>query len=132
MSREASPTTGKAYGVQRVCATCAFPRSTLYAHAQRARMPERPIAKRGPKPAYSDEQLLALVQTDLKASPFSGEGHRKVWARLKYGSGVAVSRKRVLRVMREHHLLSPHRHPQAASCGPSPELGKCPAPPGCV
>ena len=112
MSREASPTTGKPYGVQRVCTTCQFPRSTLYAQEQRAAAPERLPAKRGPKPARSDEQLLDLIRTDLKESPFSGEGHRKVWARLKYGRGVAVSRKRVLRLMREHHLLSPHRHPQ--------------------
>jgi putative transposase len=113
MSREASPTTGKAYGVQRVCATCEFPRSTLYAQEQRAVTPGRPLAKRGPKPAYSDERLLKLIRQDLKASPFSGEGHRKVWARLKYGRGIAVSRKRVLRIMREHHLLSPHRRAQA-------------------
>ena len=112
MSREASPTTGKAYGVQRVCATCLFPRSTLYTQEQRAAMPERPLDKRGPKVALSDEQLLALIEADLLASPFSGEGHRKVWARLKYGGGVAVSRKRVLRIMREHNLLSPYRHPQ--------------------
>jgi putative transposase len=112
MSREASPTTGKPYGVQRVCTTCQFPRSTLYAQEQRAAVAERPHAKRGPKPARSDEQLLELIRTDLNESPFSGEGHRKVWARLKYGRGVAVSRKRVLRIMREHNLLSPHRHPQ--------------------
>lgn len=112
MSREASPTTGKPYGVKRVCTTSQFPRSTLYAQEQRAASPERPHAKRGPKPAYSDEQLLDLIRLDLKESPFSGEGHRKVWARLKYGCGVAVSRKRVLRIMREHNLLSPHRHPQ--------------------
>ena len=112
MSREASPTTGKPYGVQRVCTTSQFPRSTLYAQEQRAVAPERSHAKRGPKPARSDEQLLELIDTDLKESPFSGEGHRKVWARLKYGRGVAVSRKRVLRIMREHNLLSPYRHPQ--------------------
>ena len=111
MSRAASPTTGKSYGVQRVCTTCQFPRSTLYAQEQRAAAPERSHAKRGPKPAHSDEQLLDLIRADLKESPFSGEGHRKVWARLKYGCGVAVSRKRVLRLMREHNLLSPHRHP---------------------
>ena len=112
MSREVSPTTGKLYGIERVCTTCQFPRSTLYAQEQRASAPERPHTKRGPKPALSDEQLLELIRTDLEASPFSGEGHRKVWARLKYGGGVAVSRKRVLRIMREHNLLSPHRHPQ--------------------
>jgi len=112
MSREASPTTGKPYGVQRTCTTCQFPRSTLYAQEQRSREPERSHAKRGPKPSYSDEQLLELIDTDLKESPFSGEGHRKVWARLKYGRGVAVSRKRVLRIMRERNLLSPYRRPQ--------------------
>lgn len=113
MSREASPTTGKAYGVQRVCAACQFPRSTLYAQERRAATPEPPVGRRGPKPVFSDAQLLERIKADLEASPFSGEGHRKVWARLKYGNGVGVSRKRVLRLMREHHLLSPYRHPQA-------------------
>ena len=117
MSRAVSPTTGKPYGVQRVCATCQFPRATLYSQEERAARPERPQAKRGPKPAYSDEQLLALIRHDLAASPFSGEGHRKVWARLKYGGGIAVSRKRVLRLMREHNLLSPYRRP----CAPANE-----------
>src|SRR3712207_9483785 len=37
------------------------------------------------------------------------EGHRKVWARLRAMDGIRVSRKRVLRLMREHALLSPHR-----------------------
>jgi len=57
---------------------------------------------------------LALIRTDLEESPFSGEGHRKVWWRLKFGRDMAVSRKRVLRVMREHNLLSPNRHPQVS------------------
>lgn len=113
MSREESPTTGKAYGVQRICASCRYPRSTLYAQEQRSAAPERPPAKRGPKAAYSDEQLLDLIRRDLAQSPFSGEGHRKVWMRLKYSGGIAVSRKRVLRIMREHNLLSPYRRPQA-------------------
>jgi putative transposase len=115
MSRESSPTTGRTYGVQRVCETCSFPRSTLYAQQQRLAAPERVPAKRGPKPKYSDAQLLEWIRADLDASPFSGEGHRKVWARLKYGGGIAVSRKRVLRIMREHRLLSPHRRPQGAA-----------------
>lgn len=113
MSREESPTTGKVYGVQRVCATCQRPRSTLYAQQQREAAPERPAEKRGPKTVYSDAQLLDLIRTDLAASPFSGEGHRKVWMRLKYGQGIAVARKRVLRIMREHNLLSPYRRPQS-------------------
>lgn len=112
MSRETSPATGKCYGVQRVCAASQFARSTFYEQAQRSAAVETSKAKRGPKTEYSDEEVLALIREDLEASPFSGEGHRKVWARLKYGQGVQVARKRVLRLMREHQLLSPHRRPQ--------------------
>ena len=36
------------------------------------------------------------------------EGYRKVWARLRH-KGVRVWKERVLRLMREHGLLSPHR-----------------------
>lgn len=116
MSSQVSPTTGKAYGVQRVCQVCGFPRSTLYAQQQRAAVSEFPKAKRGPKPLCSDQELLILIRADLKQSPFSGEGHRKVWSRLKYGLGLAVGRKRVLRLMREYNLLSPHRRPQIPPC----------------
>src|SRR5271166_6885638 len=42
-------------------------------------------------------------------SPWTGEGHRKVWARLRVIDGIRVARKRVLRLMRENALLSPHR-----------------------
>ena len=71
---------------------------------------ERPPAKRrGPKPSISDEALLVAIEADLEASPWEGEGHRKVWARLRVCRGIRVSRKRGLRVMRENNLLSPHR-----------------------
>jgi transposase InsO family protein len=48
----------------------------------------------------------------LAASPFPGEGYRKVWARLRHG-GIRTSPRRVLRLMRAHHLLAPTRqgHP---------------------
>jgi putative transposase len=52
--------------------------------------------------------LQTLIEDDLACSPFSDEGHRKVWARLRI-SGVRTSRRRVLRLMREHGLLSPCR-----------------------
>ena len=57
----------------------------------------------------ADVDLLAAIRAVLAASPFHGEGHRKVWARLRAMDGIRVSRKRVLRLMREHSLLSPHR-----------------------
>jgi len=48
----------------------------------------------------------------LEASPFPGEGYRKVWARLRHG-GVRTAPRRVLRLMRAHQLLAPTRqgHP---------------------
>ncbi len=44
----------------------------------------------------------------LAASPFHGEGHRKVWARLRV-SGLRTSKRRVVRLMGENNLLAPSR-----------------------
>ena len=55
-----------------------------------------------------DAALAETIRDVLAASPFHGEGHRKVWARLRHG-GVRTSRRRVLRLMREHGLLAPSR-----------------------
>ena len=63
----------------------------------------------------SDAQLLAAIRTDLARSPFHGEGHRKVHARRRILDGIRVARTRVLRVMRAHGLLSPHRGRQGAA-----------------
>jgi transposase InsO family protein len=69
-------------------------------------------ARRGPKPKVSDVDLLCAIRADLACSPFTGEGHRKVWARLRIVQAIRVSRARVLRLMRDNALLSPHRRPQ--------------------
>jgi len=112
MAEATSPTTGRRYGVARVCQIWDQPRSSFYA-ARRpqagAVAPASASARRGPKPSVSDEALLAAIRADLERSPWTGEGHRKVWARLRAVDGVRVSRKRLLRLMREHALLSPHR-----------------------
>ena len=113
MSTETSAVTGQRYGLERVCQVLEFPRSTIY--AKRAAECRKVIAlrpkKRGPKPRVSDAGLLEAIRADLAASPFVGEGHRKPWARLRL-AGLRVSRTRVLRLMRENQLLSPHRRPQ--------------------
>jgi len=111
MSQTASAGTGKPYGVARVCQVWEQARSTFYDRQERAQKAARGIqpGPRGPQPAVSDDELLALIRADLAASPFRGEGHRKVWGRLRFGKQLRVSRKRVLRLMREHLLLSPHR-----------------------
>ena len=72
-------------------------------------------ARRGPVPRQSDAQLLAAIRADLARSPFHGQGHRKVHARLRILDGIRVARTRVLRVMRAHRLLSPHRGRQGAA-----------------
>jgi putative transposase len=53
-----------------------------------------------------DPELLAEIRQVLEDSPFVGEGHRKLWARLRR-RGVCTSRKRVLRLTREAGLLAP-------------------------
>src|SRR5215212_5855252 len=120
MAAATSPASGRRYGLARVCRVWAVPRSSFYA-ARRVGMQAAPVpsgpARRGPQPAVSDAALLAAIRADLARSPWTGEGHRKVWARLRAMNGIRVSRKRVLRVMREHALLSPHRarpQPEAA------------------
>jgi putative transposase len=114
MSQTISTATGKSYGVKRVCLAWDQARSTVYARKQRSEGTpgSHPPAKRGPKPEVSGEELLKLIRADLKASPFQGEGHRKVWMRLRYVQNIRVGRKRVLRIMRENNLLSPRRSPQ--------------------
>ena len=102
MSATTSAATGRCFGIQRVCQVWERSRSALY-------------ARRGPAPRQSDAQLLAAIRTDLARSPFHGEGHRKVHARLRILDGIRVARTRVLRVMRAHGLLSPHRGRQGAA-----------------
>jgi putative transposase len=168
MSVETSPTTGRVYGVERVCDAGDLARSTFYAH-QRTQVPvhggrraelgpadeeqrraragavkgalggersERtldgfehdrmlevqavpngakvdstPKARRGPKPSISDEELLQAIREDIEQSPFIAEGYRKIWCRLRRRpmNPLFVSRQRVLRLMRQAQLLSPHR-----------------------
>jgi transposase InsO family protein len=55
-----------------------------------------------------DAELVAAIRAVLAASPFHGEGHRKVWARLRH-AGVRTSKRRVLRLMGAHDLLAPSR-----------------------
>lgn len=108
MSATASTSTGRRYGLQRVCRVWEIPRSTMY-RRRRLRLLPRVLAKRGPKRACLDDAaLLAAIRRDLAASPWLGEGHRKVWARLRF-AGVRSSKARILRLMREHGLLAPQR-----------------------
>jgi putative transposase len=110
MSQATSPSTGKPYGLARVCRVWDVARSTFYwqRHASSG-----PGARRGPVGPCADDELVAHIRRVLAASPFPGEGYRKVWARLRHG-GLRTSPRRVLRLMRAHQLLAPTRqgHPR--------------------
>ena len=104
-----SPSTDKPYGVVRVCEEMGVSRATLHRHRQQAELSfPKPSKKRGPNTAYTDEQLTEHIRQVLADSPFTGEGYRKVWARLRLEE-IRTSKKRVLRLMREANLLAPQR-----------------------
>lgn len=94
-----------------VCSEFEVSRATLYRHRQSAaQQMDLPLVakKRGPKTKLTDEALTQEIRQVLTSSPFTGEGHRKAWARLR-AKGVRTSLRRVLRLMREAGLLAPYR-----------------------
>ena len=104
MSRVISPVTGKPYGLAAVCRVWRLARSGVYRHWSTPPARQR----RGPLGAMLDDALTTQIRGVLAASPFHGEGHRKVWARLRY-AGTRTSMRRVLRLMRQNNLLAPTR-----------------------
>ena len=111
-----SPATDRAYPLTMVCETWQVARSSVYAlRAQVGGEPvqSRTLGKRGPKTALSDEELAEEIRTVLKVSPFLGEGHQKVKARLA-AKGIRTGKNRVLSLMRAHGLLAQVRrgHPR--------------------
>jgi len=93
--------------LQAVCRVAGVSRSAAW-EARRRRGTSEPLRRRpGPVGAMTDTELLAEIRGVLADSPFVGEGHRKVWARLRRQRGVYTSRKRVLRLTREAGLLAP-------------------------
>jgi putative transposase len=85
MAEAPSPATGLRYGVARVCRVWDVPRSSFYAARQVGVDDTKSTtssARRGPKPAVSDADLLVAIRADLARSPWTDEGHRKVWAEL--------------------------------------------------
>jgi len=111
MSHTPSPSTNRPYGVARVCQEWGLSRSSFYAQPTRRVSPPREPAKRGPKTLWTDEVLTTHIRHVLATSPFLGEGHRKVWARLR-AQGIRTSKPRVLRLMRQADLLAPSRVPR--------------------
>src|SRR3954465_14060518 len=99
MSRTVSPSSGRPYGLARVCRVWRASRATTYRHLAPSR-PEPP-RRPGPVGALRGAAVLEAILAVLTSSPFHGEGHRKVWALLRF-VGFRTSKRRVLRLMREH------------------------------
>lgn len=115
MSAVISISTGKIYGVSRVCRVWGLSRASVYRALQPA-PPEPPMRRRpGPQGPMSDAELVETIKQVITDSPFYGEGHRKVWARLRY-KGIRTSKARVLRLMRENGLCA--KPCQGAAHGP--------------
>lgn len=115
MSQTVSPSSEKPYGVARVVAVWGLARSSFYSARNRRDRPPSP-GKRGPR-VLSDGQVTEQIREVIQHNEFTGEGYRKVWARLRH-RGVRVWKERVLRLMRENQLLSPHRSPTAHPTNP--------------
>lgn len=115
MSHITSPSSNKPYGVARVISLWGLARSSFYAARDRQRHPREP-QKRGPK-VLSDQELVAEIRQMLDAPVFTGEGYRKIWARLRH-KGLRTSKDRVLRLLRENQLLSPARLSEPVSRNP--------------
>jgi len=99
-------------------------RSAAHEQRRRRRVSAAEVSARrrpGPIGALPDSELLAEIRLDLEFSPFVGEGHRKVWARLRRERGIRTSRKRMLRLTREAGLLAPN--PAGAQALPAAARG---------
>lgn len=106
MRHEASASLGRIVPLARVCELTGVARSSVY--ARRSATVYTFPRRRGPKTAYSDAALTEAIRGVLAASPWTGEGYRKVWAKLRV-QGIRSSKARVLRLMREAGLLAPSR-----------------------
>jgi putative transposase len=129
MSRRVSPSVKRSHGVQRVTRVWGTSRATLYRHRGQR---DEPRSRRRPGPVgpMPDPALVEAIRALLAASPFHGEGHRKIWARLRF-AGIRTSKRRVLRLMREHGLYwhqagSAGRMARVPTTAPSAPSGSTP------
>src|SRR5512134_4080361 len=105
MSRAVSPSAARVYGLARIARCWKVPRASLYRHRQAAPAPRR---RPGPMGPCDDATLVEHIKQLIAESRFTGEGYRKIWARLRV-SGIRSSPGRIRRLMRENGLLAPHR-----------------------
>ena len=111
MRAHVSPGTGRRYPLTMICQVFRVSRSSVYA-AQAPPAPAGPPGKRGPKTRWVDAELVAGIRAILAASPFHGEGYRKIRARLAH-RGLAGQRQA------RPAPDAPARPARAAAAGPA-------------
>ncbi len=107
MKARVSPSTRRRYPLTMISAVYRIARSSVYAVTPSPACSVPPL-KPGPKTRQSDDEIVTAIRTVLAATPFHGEGYRKIRARLAH-RGFHCGGKRVLRLMRTHGLLAPRR-----------------------
>ena len=110
MSRTVSPSSNEPYGVARVIAVWTWRAPVITPLGSGTCIREKSRRNVVHK-VRSDEELLVEIRKVLAEPVFTGEGYRKIWARLRH-QGVRTCKDRVLRLLREHQLLSPARQPE--------------------
>ena len=83
MSQAVSPSVDRVYGLARVVRCWNVSRATVYRHQQAP-----VVAKRRPGPVgpCDDATLLEHIRKAITESRFTGEGYRKIWARLRFAA----------------------------------------------
>jgi putative transposase len=105
MSRVISSSARRPYGLALVARCWKLSRATLY----RRRVAPAEVKRRpGPLGPCDDTTLLAHIKRAIAGTRFTGEGYRKVWARLRV-AGIRTSPGRTRRLLAAHGLLAPHR-----------------------
>ena len=107
MSAAVSISTHRPYGLTRVCRVWGVSRAGIY-RGRRVMAPSTPRRRPGPQGVMPDAALVEAIRGVLLASPFHGEGYRKVWARLRH-AGLRTSKERVRRLMSENGLSAATR-----------------------
>lgn len=92
--------TRRRYGIARICWVWRVACSSVYRPRRATTVPPAPRRRPGPQGPMPNAALVEAIRRVLADSPFHGEGHRKVWARLRH-AGLRTSKERVRRLMRE-------------------------------
>jgi putative transposase len=83
-----------------ICRVLGVARSALYRHQPAATQPRAP----------QDAELVARIKELIDVHPTYG--YRRIWARLRFGDGRVINRKKVRRLLRQHGWMI-HQRPAA-------------------